>query len=68
MPDWRTDPGWELALWRDDLLKKRPGDRPAKRAELAQPPMWASLYAPDGQIAATWWRPVVLIAAVRRRS
>ena len=57
--DWRTDPSWRLVVLdpalhgKADLLAT-----PTAEAELANPPVWSSLY--DGnKIVATWWRPVI---------
>jgi hypothetical protein len=54
--DWRDDPAWVLVTY--DPAHYAPEDlvKPPEKAELAQPPVWASLY--DGRrIVATWWRP-----------
>jgi hypothetical protein len=58
MVEWRSDPRWRLILYdpeRFDDVKKVPVT-PTPQAELAQPPVWASLYE-GNRIVATWWRP-----------
>jgi hypothetical protein len=60
---WRDDPAWRLVeydagYWAASAAS--PPARPPHEAELAQPPVWASLYARwNGKLAAvaTWYRP-----------
>jgi hypothetical protein len=57
-PDWRADPNWRIAAYDRDRftnLKKVP-QKPTPKSELANPPVWASLYDED-RIVVTWWRP-----------
>jgi hypothetical protein len=59
---WRDDPGWKIvaflpAFWTKAGFEEVP-DRPTDNAELAQPPIWASLYD-ERRVVATWWRPRV---------
>jgi len=57
-PDWRDDPGWRLVSYAPGLWSDADApNRPTAEAELANPPIWASLYD-GGQIVATWRRPV----------
>lgn len=62
---WRDDPGWRLVQYAPDLWSESDApDKPTPEAELANPPVWASLY--DGsRIVATWRR---LIVPERERS
>jgi hypothetical protein len=54
--DWRDDPGWRLAWYRAELWSEADApNQPTAEAELANPPIWASLYD-GGQIVATWSR------------
>lgn len=59
--DWRDDPGWKLTAYAPELWSEADApDRPTAEAELAQPPVWASLYV-DGKMVATWRRPRVVV-------
>lgn len=54
---WRDDPGWRLVQYAPELWSESDApDRPTDAAELANPPIWASLY--DGaRLVAVWRRP-----------
>lgn len=58
---WQADPGWMLAEYDAAEWGRRgvkPPDTPPGDAELAQPPIWATLYV-GGRPVATWFREVV---------
>lgn len=52
--DWREDPRWRLIEYDPETFREGDlTDQPSPRAELANPPVWASAY--DGRrIVATW--------------
>ena len=59
--DWRDDPRWRLVQCDPEQFAERP-EKPTAGAELAQPPLWASLYDESGRrIIASWFRPAVTV-------
>jgi hypothetical protein len=56
---WRDDPGWRpISFDQERVRADKIPRKPTPRAELANPPLWASLYH-EGRIVVTWWRPFV---------
>lgn len=57
-PDWRDDPNWRPVQYDPALYAEADiPQQPVAAAELATPPVWASLYE-GNRIAVTWYRSV----------
>jgi hypothetical protein len=54
MADWRADPRWQLVHYDAEVFTEGQPRRPTGNAERSADHCWASVFAPNGDLLATW--------------